>query len=219
MIENQNLRQTPNSPMSSSREIRPTLGFIDEYCQQFEGLFPEVRTFEAFKFLHLGTISDIKRKSLPAIAKAVGLENSQSLHHFLSESPWSANQLRQKRLELISTSVALMRTMGAVSSIFSAARRLSQVMPPNTVATIANTMMKIAYSSGRVGAAKRRMPEQIGARYHNGTRRSRRAWARNDSCQNAESVAGCTRSRRKLRAKDQTTPAIKQEAIRIIRQP
>jgi SRSO17 transposase len=86
--------------MSCSRESRPTLGFVDEYCQQFESLFPEVRSFEAFKFLHLGMVSDIKRKSLPAIAKAVGLDNSQSLHHFLSESPWSASQLGQKRLAL-----------------------------------------------------------------------------------------------------------------------
>jgi SRSO17 transposase len=86
--------------MPSSREIRPTIGFVDEYCQKFETLFPEVRSFEAFKFLHLGMVSEIKRKSLPAIAKAVGLDNSQSLHHFLSESPWSANQLCQKRLEL-----------------------------------------------------------------------------------------------------------------------
>jgi hypothetical protein len=68
--------------MPSSKEIRPTLGFVDEYCQQFEELFPEVRSFEAFKFLHLGMVSDIKRKSLPAIAKAVGLDNSQSLRMF-----------------------------------------------------------------------------------------------------------------------------------------
>jgi SRSO17 transposase len=86
--------------MPSSRESRPTLGFVDEYCQWFEGLFPEVRSFEAFKFLHLGMVSEIKRKSLPAIAKAVGLDNSQSLHHLLSESPWRANQLCRKRLEL-----------------------------------------------------------------------------------------------------------------------
>ncbi len=32
---------------------------------------------------------------------SVGLDNHQSLHHFLSESPWSVQQLRQKRLELI----------------------------------------------------------------------------------------------------------------------
>lgn len=56
---------------------------------------------KSFKNLHLGMMSEIKRKSLPAIAKVVGLENSQSLHHFLSESPWSAKQLRLQRLELI----------------------------------------------------------------------------------------------------------------------
>ncbi len=46
-------------------------------------------------------ISEIKRKSLPAIAKAVGLDNHQNLHHFLTESLWTVQQLRQKRLELI----------------------------------------------------------------------------------------------------------------------
>ena len=53
-------------------------------------------------------VSDIKRKTLPAMpaasfanAKVVGLENHQSLHHFLTESPWSATELRRQRLELI----------------------------------------------------------------------------------------------------------------------
>jgi len=32
-------------------------------------LFAEVRSFEAFKQLHLGLISEVKRKSLPAIAQ------------------------------------------------------------------------------------------------------------------------------------------------------
>ena len=87
--------------MPASRAARPTIRFVDEYCQLYEGLFPEVRSFEAFKLLHLGMISEIKRKSLPAIAKAVGLNNQQNLHHFLSESPWQVQQLREKRLELI----------------------------------------------------------------------------------------------------------------------
>ncbi|MGR3279993.1 IS701 family transposase [Acaryochloris marina NIES-2412] len=87
--------------MSAPRSPHPTIGFVDEYCQLFEGLFPQVRSYEAFKHLHLGMMSDIKRKSLPAIARAVGLENHQSLHHFLSESPWVASQLCQKRLDVI----------------------------------------------------------------------------------------------------------------------
>lgn len=49
-----------------------TVTFVDNYCAAYQHLFPEVRSFEAFKFLHLGMISEIPRKSLPAIAKAVG---------------------------------------------------------------------------------------------------------------------------------------------------
>lgn len=87
--------------MVEPREPLPTVKFVDEYCQWYQPLFPEVRSFEAFKHLHVGMISELKRKSLPAIAKVVGLENEQSLHHFLTESPWQAKALRQQRLHLI----------------------------------------------------------------------------------------------------------------------
>jgi SRSO17 transposase len=50
---------------------------VDEYREEYADLFPEVRSFEAFKYLHIGMISEIKRKTLPAIARAVGLGNSQ----------------------------------------------------------------------------------------------------------------------------------------------
>ncbi len=60
-----------------------------------------MRSFEAFKYLHVGIVSDIKRKRLPAIAKVAGLENHQPLHHFLTESPWNVEELRRQRLELI----------------------------------------------------------------------------------------------------------------------
>jgi SRSO17 transposase len=57
-----------------------TVAFVDDYCQQYQHLFDQVRNYEAFKFLHLGMLSEIKPKSLPAIARAVGLEDSQQLH-------------------------------------------------------------------------------------------------------------------------------------------
>ena len=87
--------------MTQPRAARPTVRFIDEYCDSYKSLFPEVRSFEAFKQLHVGIISDIKRKTLPNIAQLVGLENSQSLHHFITTSPWLAKELRARRLELI----------------------------------------------------------------------------------------------------------------------
>lgn len=87
--------------MVEPRPAKPTVEFIDEYCQWYQSLFAEVRSFEAFKQLHLGLISEAKRKSLPAIARVSGLENAQSLHHFLTESPWCIENFRQQRLQLI----------------------------------------------------------------------------------------------------------------------
>ncbi len=87
--------------MVEPRQSAPTVKFVDEYCQLYQNLFPEVRSFEAFKYLHVGMVSDIKRKTLPAIAKVAGVDNHQALHHFLTESPWEAQALRKRRLELI----------------------------------------------------------------------------------------------------------------------
>ncbi|TRT55819.1 MAG: hypothetical protein EWV85_08850 [Microcystis aeruginosa Ma_QC_C_20070703_M131] len=74
---------------------------VDEYCSLYRELFPEVRSYEYFKYLHIGLLSEIKRKTLPAIAREVGLENEQELHHFLTSSPWLAKALKERRLKLI----------------------------------------------------------------------------------------------------------------------
>lgn len=78
-----------------------TIGFVDDYCNHYQNLFADVRNFEAFKFLHIGMISELPRKTLPAIARSVGLPNAQSLHHFLQLSPWQVEQFRARRLGLI----------------------------------------------------------------------------------------------------------------------
>jgi SRSO17 transposase len=87
--------------MVQPRPAAPTVKFVDEYCQWYKSLFPDVRSFEAFKYLHVGCVSELKRKSLPEIAKIVGLDNHQGLHHFLTTSPWNIEKLRVLRLELI----------------------------------------------------------------------------------------------------------------------
>jgi SRSO17 transposase len=87
--------------MVELRPARLSVQFIDDYCQWYPVLFPEVRSFEAFKQLHLGLISQVKRKTLPAIATVAGLDNAQSLHPFLTESPWEISAFRQQRLRRI----------------------------------------------------------------------------------------------------------------------
>ncbi|ELR98895.1 IS701 family transposase, partial [Gloeocapsa sp. PCC 73106] len=82
------------------READTTVPEIDKYCEYYRSLFPEVRSYECFKYLHLGIISTLKRKSLPEISKIVGI-SSQSLHHFISKSPWSKSELETRRLKRI----------------------------------------------------------------------------------------------------------------------
>lgn len=91
--------------MVEPRAAVSTVAFVDEYCQTYRNLFSDVRNFEAFKFLHLGVISEIKRKSLPAIARTVGLKDGQELHHFLRDTPWNVNKFREMRLWLIKVTI------------------------------------------------------------------------------------------------------------------
>lgn len=77
------------------------MAIIDEYCAEYRDIFKEVRNYECFKYLHLGIISNLPRKSLPEIAKVVSLNSAQSLHHFLVNSEWSVEKLRSRRLEKI----------------------------------------------------------------------------------------------------------------------
>lgn len=54
--------------------------------------------YEAFKYLHVGLISDIKRKSLPAIAKIVGLENEQGLLHSFNRITLESGGVREEKI-------------------------------------------------------------------------------------------------------------------------
>ena len=93
-VELQILKHLPRDP-------QPTVSIIDEYCSFYKDLFKEVRNYECFKYLHLGIVSQIPRKSLPEIAKVVGLNSPQSLHHFIANSPWSVCDLKKRRLKRI----------------------------------------------------------------------------------------------------------------------
>ena len=83
------------------RDAHPTVAIIDEYCGEYKDLFKEVRNYECFKYLHLGIMSPLKRKSLPEIAKVVSINSAQSLHHFIANSDWSVEQLSKRRLNKI----------------------------------------------------------------------------------------------------------------------
>jgi len=82
--------------MDKPRAARPTIKFIDEYCASYKICFQT----EAFKHLHVGMISRLSVR-LTRNCQSDGLENEQSLHHFLTKSPGQPRELRKQRLSLI----------------------------------------------------------------------------------------------------------------------
>ena len=82
------------------RNSLDTVPLVDRYCQHYRHLFSNVQLYESFKFLHLGIISDIKRKSLPQISNIFDI-SAQKLHHFLTCSTWSYHELEKARLQSI----------------------------------------------------------------------------------------------------------------------
>lgn len=78
-----------------------TVGFIDDYGWLYRSVFADIRLYEGFKYLHVGILSPLPRKTLPEIAKLTGLKDGQSLHHFLRDGVWSIEQVRAMRLHLI----------------------------------------------------------------------------------------------------------------------
>ena len=84
--------------MTQPRLATSTVTFINKYCQSYEDLFSDMHSFEHFKQLHVGMLAELKRKTLPAIAKATGESDPQALHHFVAYASGSAEKLRERRL-------------------------------------------------------------------------------------------------------------------------
>src|SRR5437763_16139661 len=92
--------------MTQAKQAAPTVTFVDEYCALYQDVFPDVRSFEHFKHVQIGLLSEIKRKTLPAIGRAVGESDPQTLHHFVAYAPWRVEELRQRRLTLLKQALA-----------------------------------------------------------------------------------------------------------------
>ncbi len=85
--------------MTAVRPATETVAFVDAYAAAYRDLFHDVRSFDHFSRLQLGLISDVARKSLPALARVSGAD-PQALHHFVANADWDGTQLRQRRLQL-----------------------------------------------------------------------------------------------------------------------
>lgn len=55
---------------------------IDEYCADYKDLFKEVINYECFKYLHVGIMSPLKRKSLLLLVIELVLAGFRLIVHY-----------------------------------------------------------------------------------------------------------------------------------------
>jgi len=98
-----------------------TVKYIETYSA-------EVRSYEYFKYLHLGLISEKKRKTFPAIAEIAGPENSQGIDYFVGKSEWSVEEVRKRRLKLILNEVKEEEIMVIIDETGDRKKEIKQIM-------------------------------------------------------------------------------------------
>ena len=74
---------------------------FDRWCQRFDNIFGHIAQKREFRNYLGGLLGESERKNLSQMAaNSVGV-TYHKLHHFLTEAPWSAMELNQRRLEVM----------------------------------------------------------------------------------------------------------------------
>jgi SRSO17 transposase len=98
---------TPQKHCQSYVEPRQpvlTVKFIDEYCQIYQNIFPEVRALKLLSTYMIGMIST-KTQNTTINSESYRLDNHQALHHFLNTITLGCKELRATiRINIICTS-------------------------------------------------------------------------------------------------------------------
>jgi SRSO17 transposase len=106
--------------MTARRACPPAAGPLEEYAASFDGLFASLAQRRGFREYLTGLLLPRERnKTLTALASAepvVGAQNPgvQRLQFFLSESHWDAEQVNDRRLELLAADPATAPHEGGV---------------------------------------------------------------------------------------------------------
>ena len=74
---------------------------FDRWCQRFDDIFGHIAQKREFRNYLGGLLGESERKNIQQMAaNAIGV-TYHKLHHFLTEAPWSAMELNQRRLEVM----------------------------------------------------------------------------------------------------------------------
>ena len=79
---------------------------VKTFCSWFRGVFRRVEQLEHFETF-ITALSVSRNRTVAGVQQVlVGGPTYESLHHFMSKSPWSVEQLRKRRLEFVKEKLA-----------------------------------------------------------------------------------------------------------------
>ena len=73
---------------------------LENYCLKFDDIFENTAQRKHFREYTAGLLSEIHRKNIMAIAESTVECGYVNLHHFLHNSPWDADRLNDRRIEV-----------------------------------------------------------------------------------------------------------------------
>jgi DDE superfamily endonuclease len=79
---------------------------VKEYFSGFDNLWSRKEQREYFEKSVMGFLSDTHRKNIERISEKIIAQDYQNLHHFMTTSPWSREQMNEQRISFIKKSNA-----------------------------------------------------------------------------------------------------------------
>lgn len=74
---------------------------FEKYCARFDDLLPRSAQRENLRHYLAGLLSELHRKNIATIAASTLDCSYTNLHHFLSDSPWNADEINDRRIDVI----------------------------------------------------------------------------------------------------------------------
>ncbi len=92
--------------MSKARQAIPTVTFVDEYCQRYQDLFPDVRIGNTSSFCMWAYSQRSNARRCPPSRRQLAIVIHRRSTTRVAEAPWSVEELRTRRLTLLGQALA-----------------------------------------------------------------------------------------------------------------
>lgn len=76
---------------------------LETFFEKFDSLWSRPNQSQGFRAYAVGLLSEAHRKNIEAMNAKMLAPAYQSLHHFLTETPWDAQEVNRRRLDLLLT--------------------------------------------------------------------------------------------------------------------